>query len=259
MFAVLCEEYSMENLLTSIQQFSSETSPLDFYLVLQNWPLFWTGLQNTLILLVVSLIVGGLLAIPLAIVRATRAPILNPIVFGFIYFIRGTPLLVQLYVIYFGLSQFEFVRESAAWIILREPWWCALIAFSIATAAYTAEILRGAIEATPRGEVEASIAAGMSRPLAYRRIILPSAFRRALPAYSNEVIFNLHATVIASTVTVLDVLGAARLFNNKYYLAYEGFISAALIFVAIVFLITKMFNLLERRLLRHLTPAPEHA
>jgi arginine/ornithine transport system permease protein len=245
----------MESLLESVRVFSSETSPLDFYLVLQNWSLFWKGLQNTLLLLVLSLIAGGLMAIPMAIIRATRVPILNPIAYGFIYFVRGTPLLVQLYVIYYGLSQFEAVRDSAAWIILREPWWCALIAFSIGTAASTAEIFRGAIEDTPRGEVEATIAAGMSRVLAYRRIILPSAFRRALPAYGNEVIFNLHTTVIASTVTVIDVLGAARTFNNKYYLAYEGFITAALIFIAIVFVITRVFNLMERRMLRHLVRA----
>lgn len=242
----------MDSLLEAIRIFSSETSPLDFYLVLQNWPLFWKGLQNTLMLLVLSLVIGGFLAIPLAIIRANRVPVLNSIAFGFIYFVRGTPLLVQLYVIYYGLSQFEAVRDSALWVILREPWWCALISFSIGTAAYTAEIFRGAIEDTPRGEVEATIAAGMSPMLAYRRIILPSAFRRALPAYGNEVIFNLHTTVIASTVTVIDVLGAARTFNNKYYLAYEGFITAALIFVAIVFVITRLFKIMERRLMRHL-------
>lgn len=242
----------MDILLESVRALSSEISPLDFYLVIQNWPLFWEGLQNTLLLLILSLIAGGLLAVPLAIIRATRVPILDPIAFGFIYFVRGTPLLVQLYVIYYGLSQFEVIRDSVLWVVLREAWWCALISFSIGTAAYTAEILRGAIVDTPRGEVEATIAAGMSRPLAYRRIILPSSFRRALPAYGNEVIFNLHTTVIASTVTVIDVLGAARSFNNKYYLAYEGFITAALIFVAIVFVITRIFHLLEERMMRHL-------
>lgn len=245
----------MDALLETIRTFSSETSPLDFYLVVENWPIFWRGIQNTLILLIVSLVVGGILAIPLAIVRALRVPVANQLAYGFIYFIRGTPLLVQLYVVYFGLSQFEFIRQSAAWVILREPWWCALITFSIGTAAYTAEIFRGAIEATPRGEVEATIAAGMSRPLAFRRIILPSAFRRALPAYSNEVIFNLHTTVIASTVTVIDVLGAARTFNNKYYLAYEGFITAALIFIAIVFVITRIFRYMEKHMLAHLRRA----
>lgn len=245
---------NMYDLIEAIRTFSSETSPLDFVLILENWRLFWNGLQNTILLLTVSLVAGGLLAVPLAIVRATRIPVLNQIAFLYIYVVRGTPLLVQLYVIYYGFSQFDFIRDSAAWVILREAWWCALISFTIGTSAYTAEIFRGAIEDTPRGEVEATIAAGMSRALAFRRIILPSAFRRALPAYGNEVIFNLHTTVIASTVTVIDVLGAARAFNNKYYLAYEGFIAAAVIFIVIVFIITRVFNYLERRLHGHLRP-----
>jgi len=238
--------------MEAIRAFSANSSPLDFWLVFQNWGLFWTGLQNTLILLVVSLIAGGFIAVPLAIVRATRAPVLNPLAFGFIYLIRGTPLLVQLYIIYYGLGQFAAVRHSAAWMVLKDPWWCALIAFSISTAAYTAEIFRAAIVDTPRGEVEAAIAAGMSRGLAMRRIILPSAFRRALPAYGNEVIFNLQTTTLASTVTVIDVLGAARLLNNNYYLAAEGFLTAAVIYIAIVLIITRIFRALERRFFRHL-------
>ena len=242
----------MTDWLELIRTFSSDVSPLDFYLILSNWDLFWEGLKNTFILLVVSLLVGAVIAVPLAIIRAARIPFLNPLVFGFIYLVRGTPLLVQLYVLYYGFSQFDFIRESVAWSILREPWWCALISFTIGTSAYTAEILRGAIEATPRGEVEAATAAGMSKSLTLRRVILPNAFRRALPAYGNEVIFNLHSTVLASTVTVIDVLGAARQFNNKYYLAYEGFITAALIFITIVFVITTSFRLLESRMLKHL-------
>jgi len=238
--------------LDAVRTFSANTSPLDFWLVLQNWGLFWTGLQNTLVLLVLSLIAGGVIAVPLAIVRATRAPVLNPLAYGFIYLIRGTPLLVQLYIIYYGLGQFDAVRHSPAWVLLQDPWWCALIAFSISTSAYTAEIFRAAIVDTPRGEVEAAIAAGMSPALAMRRIILPSAFRRALPAYGNEVIFDLQTTALASTVTVVDVLGAARLLNNKYYLASEGFLTAAVIYIAIVLIITRIFRFLERRPFRHL-------
>lgn len=238
--------------LELMRKFSSDVSPLDFFLILSNWQLFWNGLINTLMLLVVSLFFGAILAIPLAIIRAARIPILNPIVFSFIYLVRGTPLLVQLYVIYYGLSQFDFIRDSMAWSILRDPWWCALISFTIGTSAYTAEILRGSMEATPRGEVEAATAAGMSKMMSLRRVILPNAFRRALPAYGNEVIFNLHSTVLASTVTVIDILGAARQFNSKYYMAYEGFITAALMFVTIVFIITLFFRFLENRMLKHL-------
>jgi arginine/ornithine transport system permease protein len=240
----------MSGVIDTIRTFSANGSPLDFWLVIQNWGLFWTGLENTLILLVISLIFGGVIAVPLAIVRATRVPVINPLAYGFIYVIRGTPLLVQLYIIYYGLAQFATIRNSAAWVVLQDPWWCALVAFSISTAAYTAEIFRAAIVDTPRGEVEAAVAAGMSGSLAMRRIILPSAFRRALPAYGNEVIFNLQAT--ASTVTVIDVLGAARLFNNKYYLAAEGFLTAAAIYIVIVLIISRIFRLLERRLFRHL-------
>jgi len=235
-----------------IRKFSSDVSPLDFYLVLAHWHLFLDGLKNTLLLLIISLVGGAVLAVPLAIIRAVRVPVLNPLAYGFIYLVRGTPLLVQLYVLYYGVSQFVFVRESAAWVILSDPWWCALISFSIGTSAYTAEILRGAIEDTPRGEIEAATAAGMSWALTLRRIVLPSAFRRALPAYGNEVIFNLHSTVLASTVTVLDLLQAARTFNNNYYLTYEGFITAACIFIAIVFVITRIFRVLENHLLKHL-------
>ncbi len=241
----------MNGVLNAIHAFSSNSSPLDFWIIFQNWGLFWTGLQNTLMLLVISLIAGGAMAVPLAIVRATRMPVLNPLAYGYIYLIRGTPLLVQLYLIYYGLAQFEAVRNSPAWVVLQDPWWCALISFSISTSAYTAEIFRAAIVDTPRGEVEAAIASGMSGSLAMRRIILPSAFRRALPAYCNEVIFNLQTTALASTVTVMDVLGAARLFNNKFYLASEGFLAAAVIYIALVFVITRIFRILEARLLRH--------
>jgi len=238
--------------MDAVRTFSATRSPLDFWLIFQNWDLFLMGLQNTLILLVISLIVGGVIAVPLAIVRATQVPVLNALAYAFIYMIRGTPLLVQLYIIYYGLGQFGAVRNSVAWVVLQDPWWCALIAFSISTSAYTAEIFRAAIVDTPRGEVEAAIAAGMSRRLAMRRIILPSALRRALPAYGNEVIFDLQTTALASTVTVIDVLGAARMLNNKYYLASEGFVAAAVIYIAIVLIISRIFRVLELRLLRHL-------
>jgi arginine/ornithine transport system permease protein len=241
------------SVVDAIRAFSASSSPVGFWLILQNWRLFWTGLQNTMILLVISLIAGGVIAVPLAIVRATRVPVLNPLAYAFIYLIRGTPLLVQLYIIYYGFAQFDAVRHSAAWVVLQDPWWCALIAFSISTSAYTAEIFRAAIVDTPRGEVESAIAVGMSRRLAMRRIILPSAFRRALPAYGNEVIFNLQSTSLASTVTVIDVLGAARLLNNKYYLASEGFLAAAVIYIAVILIITSLFRSLERRLFRHLS------
>lgn len=227
--------------------------PLDISLIAQNFDRFLYGVWMTLNLTVLSLIIGGFMAIPLAIMRASRHSILNPLVWSFTYVFRGTPLLVQTYLIYFGLGQFEVVRQSWLWDpILSSAWWCALIAFTLNTCAYTTELLRGAIIDTPNGEIEAAIATGHSYRSRMRRIILPSAFRRAIPAYSNEVIFMLHGSVIASTITLQDILGVGRWLNGRYYLAYEGFITAALLYFMIVLCITWAFRGLERRYLRHL-------
>ncbi|UWQ85991.1 ABC transporter permease [Leisingera caerulea] len=236
----------MENLLSFI--------PLDIALIAENFDRFLYGVWATLNLTFLALLLGGLLAIPMAIARAARHPVFNPMVWGYTYVLRGTPLLVQTYLIYYGLGQFEAVRQSWLWDpILSSAWWCALIAFTLNTAAYTTELLRGAIVDTPKGEVEAAIATGHSYGSRMRRIILPSAFRRAIPAYSNEVIFMLHGSVVASTITLQDILGVGRWLNGRYYLAYEGFITAALLYFLIVFAITRIFRWIERRYLRHLT------
>lgn len=228
--------------------------PLDITLISENFDRFLYGVWMTLNLTLLALLLGGLLAIPMAIARASRHRILNPAIWAYTYVLRGTPLLVQTYLIYYGLGQFEAVRESWLWDpILSSAWWCALIAFTLNTAAYTTELLRGAIVDTPQGEVEAAIATGHSYGSRMRRIILPSAFRRAIPAYSNEVIFMLHGSVVASTITLQDILGVGRWLNGRYYLAYEGFITAAVLYFLIVFAITRIFRWLERRYLRHLT------
>lgn len=227
--------------------------PLDITLIAQNFDRFLYGTWVTLELTFLALLIGGLLAVPLAIARASRHRILNPAVWCYTYVLRGTPLLVQTYLIYYGAGQFEAVRNSWLWDpVLSSAWWCALIAFTLNTSAYTAELLRGAIADTPKGEVEAAIAAGHSPWGRMRRIILPSAIRRAIPAYSNEVIFMLHGSVVASTITLQDILGVGRWLNGRYYLAYEGFITAALLYFLIVLVITRVFRRLERRYLGHL-------
>ncbi|NUH66432.1 ABC transporter permease [Sulfitobacter sp. S0837] len=236
----------MENLLSYI--------PLDIALIAENFDRFLYGVWVTLNLTFLSLFLGGLLSIPMAIARASKHRVFNPLVQGYTYVFRGTPLLVQTYLIYYGVGQFEVIRQSFLWDpILSSAWWCALIAFTLNTAAYTTELLRGAIADTPKGEVEAAIATGHSYRSRMRRIILPSAFRRAIPAYSNEVIFMLHGSVIASTITLQDILGVGRWLNGRYYLAYEGFITAALLYFLIVLCITWAFRGFERRYLRHLT------
>ena len=233
----------------------AEWSPLNFGLIFQHWDRFLYGVWVTLQLTALALVFGGLIAIPLAIVRASRHPWLNPPVWLFTYVFRGTPLLVQTYLLYYGLGQFDAVRNSFLWDpVLSSAWWCALIAFTLNTAAYTTELLRGAIETTPKGEVEAAIAAGFSPWDRMRRIVLPGAFRRAIPAYSNEVIFMLHGSVVASTITLQDILGVGRWLNGRYYLAYEGFITAAVLYLAIVMVIAAIFRAVERRYLAHLRP-----
>lgn len=238
-----------------LRDISETAAPLDFMLIIDNLPRFVEGAWVTLQLTFLALLVGGLIAVPMAIARAYRRPVLNQAIWGYTYAFRGTPLLVQTYLIYFGLGQFEAVRDSFLWDpILSDPWWCVLIAFTLNTAAYTTEFLRGAIETTPRGEIEASMACGMSPVTRMRLVVLPSAFRRALPAYSNEVIFTLHGSVIASTVTLQDLLGVGRWLNGRYYLAYEGFVTAMIFYMAIVFLISIAFKYAEKRYLKHLRP-----
>jgi len=235
-------------------------SPLDFILIAENFDRFLYGVLVTLELTFLALILGGLMAIPMAIARASKHKIFNAPVWCYTYVFRGTPLLVQTYLIYYGLGQFEWVRESFLWgPILSQAWWCALIAFTLNTAAYTTELFRGAIEATPVGEIEAAKACGLSYRKRLARIILPGAFRRALPAYSNEVIFMLHGSVVASTITLQDILGVGRWLNGRYYLAYEGFITAALLYMVLVFLIAYGFRLWERHWLVHLRPRTETA
>jgi arginine/ornithine transport system permease protein len=230
---------------------------MDFTIIAQNINLYLHGLLTTVQLVVACLLLGLCLAIPLALLAGSRNWLLRGLVFCFSYFFRGTPLLVQMFLIYYGLGQFEAVQNSVFWPILREAHWCALIAFTLNTAAYTTEILRGAIATTSHGEIEAARACGMSKFLMIRRIVLPSAFRRALPAYGNEVIFMLHGSSLASVITIVDITGAARIVYSRYYNPYEAFLTAALFYMALTFLIVFVFKRVERRWFAHLRARPE--
>jgi len=225
---------------------------LDFSIIIDNLDLYWRGLWLTVQLVSGSLFLGLCLAIPLALMAASGRWWLSVPVFCFSYFFRGTPLLVQMFMLYYGAGQFEFIQQSMLWPVLREAYWCALIAFTLNTAAYTTEILRGAIQAVPVGELEAARACGMSNALAIRRIVLPSAFRRALPAYGNEVIFMLHGSALASVITLVDITGAARIINSRYYGPYEAFITAGLFYMALTFLVVFLFKQVERHWLAYL-------
>jgi len=188
---------------------------MDFSIILENIGIYFEGLRTTLILVSTSLLLGLMIAIPLAVLRTSKNYLIQAPIRAFVYFFRGTPLLVQMFIIYYGFGQFESIKASFVWFFFKEAWFCALFAFTLNTAAYTTEIIRGSIEATPHGEVEAARAAGMSRLLMLRRIVLPSAFRRALPQYSNEIIFMLHGSSLASVITIVDITGAARIINSR--------------------------------------------
>ncbi|WP_121358444.1 ABC transporter permease [Pseudomonas aeruginosa] len=226
----------------------------DFSVIWDSLPLYFNGLLVTLKLLSISLLIGLLLAVPLALMRVSKQPLVNFPARLYTYVIRGTPMLVQLFLIYYGLAQFDAVRESALWPWLSNASFCACLAFAINTSAYTAEILAGSLKATPHGEIEAAKAMGMSRLKMYRRILLPSALRRALPQYSNEVIMMLQTTSLASIVTLVDITGAARTVYSQYYLPFEAFITAGLFYLCLTFILVRLFKLAERRWLAYLAP-----
>ena len=232
---------------------------LNFELMWESVPELLGGLAVTLELTVLSLILGMVLALPLAALRTARNPVFWMPAYGYITFFRGTPLLVQIFLIYYGSGQFDWVRETPLWPVLREAYWCAILAFSLNTAAYTAEILRGAIEAVPRGEIEGALALGMSRWLVFRLISLPRAFRLALPAYGNEIILVIKSSSLASTITLLDITGVARTLVAHTYAPYEVFLVAGALYLVLVLATTRVLALVERWLKVDAvaTPAPK--
>lgn len=215
-------------------------------LLVQWAPQLWDGTLLTLQLVGIAVVVGLIFAIPLGLGRASRHWYVRALPYTYIYFFRGTPLLLQLFLVYYGLSQFELVRESIFWPYLREPYWCALITMTLHTAAYIAEILRGAIQAVPPGEVEAARALGMSRRQALQYVILPRAIRIGLPAYGNEVILMLKASAVVYTVTLMDVMGVVRTINSRTYQYEMFFLVAGLIYLVITIVFTQLFKLIER-------------
>jgi len=224
---------------------------MNFDLILKHWDLFAWGVLTTLELTAIALAVGFVIAVPSAL-SMTRPTRWTPFVRAYVYVFRGTPLLVQTYLIYYGLAQFDVVRSSFVWPVLREAWWCAVIAFSLNSGAYAAEILRGAIQTMPKGELEGARALGLSERQVTWLVLIPSALRRALPQYGNEVVFMLHGTVVASVITIQDILGVGRTVNAKYYISYEGLLTAAALYMIITYITVRLFRLVEEKYLKHL-------
>ncbi|WP_447588458.1 ABC transporter permease [Aquipseudomonas campi] len=217
-------------------------------LLVQWLPKMLQGALLTLELLSLSVIIGLILALPLGIARASKHWYVQVLPYTYIFFFRGTPLILQLALVYYGLAQFDAVRQSALWPYLRDPFFCTLLAMSLHTAAYIAEIIRGAIHAIPVGEVEAARSLGMSRRQTLIHIILPRAARIALPAYSNEVILMLKASAVVYTVTLYDLMGMAKTIAARTYEYMLFFCYAGVFYLLITLVLTYLFRLIERKL-----------
>ncbi|MBM3601575.1 MAG: ABC transporter permease [Alphaproteobacteria bacterium] len=224
----------------------------DVALILQSLPQILEGVGLTVQLHLISLAAGTLLAVGLALLRISPNPALSWPALVYIYVFRGTPMLVQVAIVYYGLAQFEMVRNSPLWPTLREPFWCAIIAFTLNVTAYTAEILRGGIQGVDRGLLEAGKSLGLSAWHRFTRITIPIAMRLSIPAYGNEMISLLKGTALASMITMYDVTGVARTIVSRTFAPYEIFISAALVYLALTWVIQQGVKFAERYFNRHL-------
>lgn len=221
---------------------------LDFALMWNSIAGLMKGVSLTLQLTASTLLLGLVLAFPVALARISESGWLRGISNGFILFFRGTPALVQIALLYYGAGQFEWIRNSLLWPVLREPFWCAVIALGLNTSAYTGQNLSGALLALPAGPLEAAKALGLSSFATFLTVRLPLAVRIALPAYGNEVILTLKATSLASTITLLELTGQARVLVANTFAPYEIFLMAGLVYLALNYVLTRLFVMAESRL-----------
>ena len=206
------------------------------------------GIPLTLQVVSISTILGIFLAVAVALMRISGNRLMSLPAYYFVYLIRGTPLLLQLYFVYYGLSQFEAIRESILWPILKEPYWCGIITLTISTGAYSSEIIRGGILSVSKNYIEASGALGLSQIKTFMLITFPITVRQALPAYGNELILMVKASSLISIVTLMEITGIARTIISKTYAPVEIFLVAGSIYLVINFIIVMFVNLAERRL-----------
>ena len=223
----------------------------DFALIADSIPKMLTGFWMTFELWFLSAVLGMALAIILLLMRISGRWYLFSPAMIYIYIFRGTPILVQIFIIYHGMPQLEFVRESMFWPILREPFGCAILALTLNTGAYVSEILRGGVLGVDRGLKEAGAALGLSATHRFIYITTPIAIRLALPAYSNDIISLMKSTALASTITLLDMMGIARTIVAETYAPYEIFISVMIIYLIMTWITQRTFGWLEKRMSRH--------
>mgnify|MGYP001243769985 FL=1 len=220
---------------------------MDFDLMINSFPKLLFASITTLKLLSVSLFIGLFIGLFFAILRIKNNIILGKIAYGYSYTFRGTPLLVQIFIIYYGFGQVEFIRESFLWAILKEPYWCAVIAFALNTGAYTSEILRSAFQTIKPGFIEAGKSLGVPNKLIFYKIQIPIAIRQSLPAYGNEIILMLKGTSLASTVTLMDLTGVAKYIISTTFKPIEVFIIAGSIYLFFTFIIHNVIKFLEKK------------
>ncbi|MDC3113092.1 ABC transporter permease subunit [Pelagibacteraceae bacterium] len=221
-------------------------------LIYKNFFLVLSGLDNTILLLLISLPLGFVLALLFALGRVSKITLLSRTIASYIFVIRGTPLLVQIYLIYFGLGSVKFIRESFLWYALKEPFWCGVIALTINTVAYGAEIFRGGIQSIEKSQVESGLSLGFGKFLLLRKIILPIAIRKVLPSYGNELILMVKATSLVSLTTYMEMTGIARKIMAKTFAPVEAFIAAGIIYLFLNFLMVQFVKYLEWKYNPHL-------
>ena len=220
---------------------------MDFDLMITSFPKLLNAALVTLKLLSASLFFGLFVGLLFAILRLNKNPIINKFAYGYSYVFRGTPLLVQIFIIYFGLGQIEYFRSTFLWVVFKEPYWCAIIAFALNTGAYTSEILRSAFQTIKPGFIEAGKSLGISNKIIFYKIQIPIAIKQSLPAYGNEIILMLKGTSLASTVTLLDLTGVAKYIISTTFKPIEVFIVAGSIYLFLTFLVHNLIKFLEKK------------
>ena len=221
---------------------------MDLDLMINSLPKLLNATLTTLKLLSLSLIFGLIIGLIFAIMRLSKNKFVSNFSYGFSYVFRGTPLLVQIFIIYFGLGQIEYLRSTILWNILKEPYWCAIIAFSLNTGAYTSEILRSAFQTIKPGLIEAGKSLGISSKIIFYKIQIPIAIKQSLPAYGNEIILMLKGTSLASTVTLMDLTGVAKYIISTTFKPVEVFIVAGGIYLFLTFLIHNLIKFGEKKM-----------
>ncbi|MDA7573022.1 ABC transporter permease subunit [Candidatus Pelagibacter sp.] len=220
---------------------------MDFTIMVTSFPKLLSAAIITLKLLSLSLFFGIFIGLFFAILRLNKNRIINRFAYGYSYVFRGTPLLVQIFIIYFGLGQIEYFRTTFLWVIFKEPYWCAIIAFALNTGAYTSEILRSAFQTIKPGIIEAGKSLGISNKIIFYKIQIPVAIRQSLPAYGNEIILMMKGTSLASTVTLMDITGVAKYIISTTFKPIEVFIVAGSIYLFMTFLIHNLIKYLEKK------------